>query len=510
MEDTTRTAKGEYARLEGMRSPMIDRAERLAELTVPGLFPDENYDPNNDALTNGATSLGSQALTHLVSRLMLTLFSPSRPFVRLDMDKAAMARLVEQLGIQESQITDVLANGEREMVKELEQAGNRPALYEGLLHLAGIGNVMMDLTGDVIRFISLRDYVVERDPRGRPVTTIIRDAYRLCDLDDDIQQAYRATNPGCKYDEPVCLYTWCRLAKGMYRTCQYIEDLRLPMKYDGKYKPENLPYVPLTWRLPLKQHYGVGRAEEYYNDLSTHDIQAESLQDGAALAATFRWMANPGGLTRPEDLAKSGNGDVLPGSANDLQLLFANIGQQLQTVIALQDTYGRRIGQGFLMNSAVTRDAERVTAEEIRLQAIELDTSLGGVYSRLAMELQGPIARWLIRRSKIKIAGTQINPVVITGLDALGRNAERERLMSFLRDVAAIDSLAPETKIKLEESNIMADLAAGNGVDRGRYVASAETVQARQEFLQQQQLNQQAQAAGVAAGAEAAKQEIQQ
>lgn len=505
-DDLNRTGKSEFMRLDALRQPLIDRSERFAELTVPGMFPDDNYNTGQDSLTNGTTSLGSQGLTHLVSRMMLTLFSPSRPFIRLELNERAMAKLIEQLRVTEAQITEALSAGEREAIKSLETEGNRPALYEGLLHLAGTGNVLMDLTSDVIRFINIRDYVVERDPRGRVVNLIFRDEYRLCDLDDAAQAAYRAQNQGARYDTTVCMYTWVRRIKDMYRSTVYVEDQRLPLRFDGKYKPENLPWVALCWRLPLKQHYGVGRVEEYYSDLATHEQQAQALQDGAALASTFRWMANPGGMTRPEDIQKSDNGDVLPGTTNDLDLLFANIGQQLATVIQLQDGYEKRIGRGFLMNSAMTRDAERVTAAEIRMQAIELDTSLGGAYSRLAMDMQAPIARWLLRKSKVKVANTQVTPVILTGLDALGRNAERERLLSFISDVSAVDNLAPTTKLRLQESNIFADLAAGNGVQRERYVASEDEVRQRQEQARQDMLQAQAQQAGAAVAIEQATQ----
>ena len=57
----------------------------------------------------------------------------------------------------------------------------------------------------------------------------------------------------------------------------------------------------------------------------------------------------------------------------------------------------RRLGAAFLLNTAVTRDAERVTAQEIRMQAQELESSLGGVYSRLANELQLPLAKRLLQ-----------------------------------------------------------------------------------------------------------------
>lgn len=46
-----------------------------------------------------------------------------------------------------------------------------------------------------------------------------------------------------------------------------------------------------------------------------------------------------------------------------------------------------------LLNSAVQRNGERVTAEEIRYVAGELEDTLGGVYSLLSQELQLSLIR---------------------------------------------------------------------------------------------------------------------
>jgi hypothetical protein len=201
------------------------------------------------------------------------------------------------------------------------------------------------------------------------------------------------------------------------------------------------------------------------------------------LASQFRWLQNPGGITRPEDFAQSRNGEVIPGVNGDLTLVVANIGQQLASVMQIGQVYQQRIGAGFLMNSAVTRQAERVTAEEIRLQAIELEQSLGGVYSRLSRDIQQPLVRWLMKKIDLSLKGTKITPVVVTGLDALSRNADLERLLMFLQDVTNLSGINPEQRLMLNEGNIIADFAAGRGVSKTRYVASDDEIRQRQQAI---------------------------
>lgn len=491
-QNDERTAKAEFDRLDGDRQNLLYRFERLAQLTIPSVFTCKEYKSEQDQLTNGFTSLGGQCVTHLTNKLMNAMFAPSRPFFRLGLDNTMLKNIAQQIGVDEGVITDSLAQGERDAMAELEREGCREALYEGVTNLVEVGNVLMDMSGDTLQFVSVRDYVVRRNAKAVPTCIIIREGVRYDDLEDDAQVAYSKVRGVCQDYQELHTYKQVKLVKGMYRETFWVEDVDLGEKYVGKWKPENLPYRALTWRLPLRQHYGVGRVEEYANDLATNDGLSEAQADGAILASQFKWLVSPSGMTRPEDLSGAQNGAVIPGVEGDLALAYANIGQQLQTVLAISQDYQRRLGAGFLLSSAVTRDAERVTAEEIKIQVMELESSLGGVYSRLALSIQQPLALWLIRKAKVNIKGTKITPTVITGLDAISRNGDLERMRAFLGDTAQLDAIQPGTRAKLNENNIISDMAAGNGVDKGRYILPPDVQQANQNKLDQEALGRQA------------------
>lgn len=486
------------------RSAMMARKEAQAAATIPSTMPDSNYSSRTEALTNGASSLGNQGATNIVNKLMLAMFAPGITFMKLDMPPKLKAAFLEQLQLEDdSMLTDVMAEGEREAIRVLEQSGSRPALYEGLAALVCVGDVLMDLSDTaVISFINLRDYAVERNRKGLVLRIVFREITRVQDLEDEAEKEYRNAVPHCKPRDKVTVYTTVRYVRGMYRSTIWVEDVELGPRHSGKWKPENMPYRALTWRLPLGQDYGVSLAEDYSNDLGTHEVVSDALADGAVLAAQFRWACNPSGYTQPEDIEKGSNGDVIPADPKDLSLIFANMGTQLQSIVGIEEIYSRRIGRGFLMNTMVTRNSERTTAEEVKIQAIELEQSLGGVYSRQAIDMQGPISRWMLRKADINIRGTKIEPTIITGLDALSRSAELERLMGFLNDVTALSGIPTETREMLNEQPIISDMAAGRGVDRNRYVASSDVVAQRQQARQQAEANQQAVQAGVEAGAQ--------
>lgn len=493
----------EWESLTADRGTMMSRKERLAQATIPTTLTDSNYKVQNEALTNGASSLGAQGATNVVNKLMLAMFAPGVSFMKLDLAAEAKRKFMGQLGLKDdSMLTDVLAEGEREALLALERSGSRPALYEGLAALTCVGDVLMDLSSkDMISFIGLHDYAVKRNRRGVVRRLVFKEHTYVQDLEPKAEEEYRRATPTAKPDDKVIIYTVIRLVNHMYRSSVYVDDVKLSPSHGGQWKPENLPYRALTWRLPLGQDYGVSLAEDYANDLGAHDIISESLADGAVLASQFRWACNPSGTTQPEQIMTGRNGDVVPADPEDLKLIFANIGQQLQTVMAVEEVYARRLGRGFLLNTAVTRNSERTTAEEVRIQAIELETSFGGVYSRLSIDMQGPIAKWQLRAADIQIKGTKITPTIITGLDALSRGAELDRLKGFLGDVSILSSIQPDTRMMLNEEPIVSDMAAGRGVSRNKYVATVDQINQRKQEQAQAVASQQAVQAGVEAGA---------
>lgn len=497
------SGRGQWETLTATRSAMVSRKEAQAAATIPSVLPDSNYNVENEALTNGATSLGAQGATNIVNKLMLAMFAPGISFMKLTLDEQYKTELMAEMGLQDdSVLTDILVAGEKAAMTAFEQSGSRPALFEGLASLTCVGDVMMDLSDkEQISFITIHDYAVKRNRKGRVIRQVHREKTTVQDLEKEAQEEYRRAMPFCKHDDEVTIYTVVKLVRGMYRSTVWVDDVQLSQRHSGKWTPENMPFRALTWRLPMGQSYGVSLAEDYSNDLGTHDMISEALADGAVLASQFRWACNPSGLTQPEDVEGSRNGAVIPANKADLDLVFANIGQQLATVIQIEDVYARRIGRGFLMNTAVTRNAERVTVEEVRIQAQELETSLGGVYSRLAIDMQAPIARWMLRAADISVKGTKIKPTVITGLDALSRSAELERLMGFLSDVSALSNIPPETREMLNEEPIISAIAAGRGISRKEYVATTDVIAERRQAREQEMANRQAVQAGVNAGA---------
>lgn len=484
------TALGEWQKLTGLRRGFINRCEKYAGFTLPRLCTEDNYKQDNDELAHDWQSVGAQAVNHIVNKLVLALFAPSRPFFRLEAKPDWKKKAVAQ-GIPEADIDEALAKGEQEAIKELDRRGTvRPKLYQTLSNLVVLGNALVYLPRkkeDELRVFGVKSYCVRRTAAGKVKTILIREKVMYDELEQKVQDYLVAQKTKCNPETEVEFFQWIeRQRDGKYRMSQWVDTKRLPSEFDGYWPEDKLPYRALTWQISDEADYGTGLVEDYSGDFAALSALSESQIKGAILSSEFRWLVNPGGVTKPEDLEESENGAALPGLEGDVSLIANSKPGDLQVVQAIAGDYIQRIGRGFLMNSAVTRDAERVTAEEIRQQANELETSLGGTYSRIAVDFQGPVADWLLQAVSLDLSKTQIERTIVTGLDALSRSGDLDAMRSALGDVAQIGSLPPQITGPLKLDVIYSTIFHGHGLPATKFVKSTQEQQAEQAQAQEQ------------------------
>lgn len=507
------TALREWGRMSTERAGFIRRLEKYAAFTLPRLMVGDGYNPYSDELRHDWQSVGAQAVNHVVNKLVLTLFAPSRPFVRLELpDEWKVAFLANNPEMEEVDLDEALAAGERKIVRTLDNVeGFRPRLYTLLAHTIVLGNTLLYLPekrDETPQVISVKRWCLRRTGKGAVRTLIIREEMKFDELEPEVQEAVKKEGDARKYQptSKVCLFKYIeRNHKGGYELTQYVDTCRLPEAFSGAWPNEKaLPYRVLTWNREEDSPYGTGLVEDYAGDFATLSSLSEAEVKGAILASEFRWLLNPNGVTRVEQLEDSNNGDVLAGSEGDLSLITSDKSGAVQAVSSVAQARIQRIGQGFLLGSAVTRDAERVTAEEIRMQATELETSFGGAYSRIANELQSPVADWLVHRAAIKLQGTTLEVSIITGLDALSRSGDLDNLRGALQDIAGLGTITPEAKQELDLGAIYSTIFTGHGLPAGKYVKSEARKQQEAQAQQEQAANAAATEAGVKAGADAA------
>ena len=230
-------------------------------------------------------------------------------------------------------------------------------------------------------------------------------------------------------------------------------------------------------------------------DLNSLESLSKAIVEGSLISAKAMFLVNPNGVTRADSLARAENGAIVAGNAADVEAL--QVGKSADMSVALQtiQLLERRISFTFLMNESVQRDAERVTAEEIRLMAEQLESGLAGVYSMLSQELQLPLIKRVLflmeQAGEIPpIPVDLVDPQITTGLEAIGRGNDKQRLTNFLQVTTA--ALGPEQMLSLiNPSELIRRFAASDGIDIAGLVKTEEELQAEQSQQQKVALEEQ-------------------
>lgn len=503
MYENFETASQVWSKLDGRRQPMIDRAERYAALTIPTVCLPDGFIPESMDITHDWQSLGAQATNHVVNKLMTAMFAPSRPFFRVAEGKRTKA-MAAKLGLSETALADTLANMERTSSKALDERGQRPKLYTVMRHLVVAGNVLLILDNDQLRTMGLKYYCVRRNYQGKVVQLVIREKMRFCDLDEKVQALWST-----KYQKDDECYYYKLInyhSRGGYHMTQWVDEARLPKEWEARWTEDKFPYLALTWNLADESDYGTGLVEDYAGDFEALSQLSEAIVTGGVIGTEFRWVNNPNGLTSIEDFRNSVNGDTISGNAKDVTAIAPPVTEGVKVAQAVAQEYVQRISRGFLMTSAVTRNAERVTAEEVRMNALELEGAFGGTYSSLAPQVQKPIAQWMLATADFDVKGSDLNIVIVTGLDALSRNGELESLDVAFTKLAKF-ATAPEPLLQRTKWQELSDfIGQGCGIDLKRFIMSEQEFAAVQQQMMAQQGALEAQTAGATAQAEAAAQ----
>lgn len=496
------TPSGTWSRLDSLRSGFLSRCERYAALTIPKVCLPAGYDVVSQDQTHDYQSLGAEAVNNVVNKLMIAVFPNGHTFFRMKVDRELRKQLAAQ-GMTEDVIDQVLAEGERDAVTELESSGQRPKLYQLMRHLVITGNVAIDTFShkDHIKVIGIRNFVVSRTGDGKLKTLVIREKLLFGELTAKVQEAL----PG-RFDEDTEVSHYKRIRRlrnGDYVLDQAIDEVALPNdRFGGKWTEETLPFDVLTWDLDDESDYATSLVEEHVADFEALSVLAEGTVDGSVMAAEVRYGVNPAGMTTADDMNKSENGDFLPARPDDIAAITADNYNGVKVAFDVMSRWEQRIARNFLMGSAITRDAERVTAEEIRMNAKELESAYGGRYSALGATLQPRIANWLLDRLKFSIKGTKIKVVIITGLEALSRNADVQNVKMALTDLAAVAALPESLQKRVKFEPLAAFIGRGYGTDLSPFIMNDEEYKAVLDEEQSRMAAQEAAAAGAQAGAQ--------
>jgi len=429
------TAAARFSALSSARTTALDAAREASRLTIPGLIPhdgqNEHYVPSQPY-----QSVGAHGVRTLSARLLLALFPTNVPFFRLELDAGIAAKFAEDKTEADAQ----LAQFSQSATSVMEDARVRPSMAEGLRHLIIAGNVLihLPLKGQP-RLYRLDQYVVKRDETGQFTDIIAAEKVYPSTLAAEVRAAVKIADDPEKSDKAVTVYTVVERRDGTVKHWQEINGIKVPGS-EGSAPADKSGWLPLRWLAVPGSDYGRSHVTEYLGDLLSLEDLSQSVVQFASAASRIITLVNPNSSLDTAELAAAQSGDYLFGAATDVSTIQLDKSQDFGVMRGTAETITERVSTAFLIRSF--RNAERVTAEEVRSQSEELETTLGGTYSLLSSELQQPVAeRYLYiaeREDLIPKLPEGIKAKVITGLAALGRAAEVNRLRTFIGDASAM------------------------------------------------------------------------
>ena len=488
------TARSRYAKLEGDRRPYTDRAEKCAKYTIPMAFP-KATDSSNSNYETPYQSIGARGVNNLTSKLMIALFPPNAPFFRLALGDDIENALGDDSATRQ-QWEEALSKLERTIMSYMETHQIRTTANEALLQLVIAGNVCVFLppAEGGMRIYRLNSYVVSRDGIGNVLEIITKESVAYGALPQEAQSAIGETGV-VDADRAYDIYTHTYLEGDAYKSYQEIEG-NIISGSEQEYPKDKSPWIPLRLKKMDGECYGRSFVDEYLGDLKVLEALSKSVAQVAAVASNILYLVNPNAVTRISELSKAKSGDFIRGKIEDIQILQVNKTSDLQiTENAIQSIEGR-LSYAFLLNSAVQRNAERVTAEEIRYVANELEDTVGSIYSILSQEFQLPLVkRFMVQMARegaipdLPQGSKGVEPLIVTGIEALGRGHDLTKLDTFIR-YAQVFPEAFQTSVK--QGEILRQIATALGIDSSSVVKTDEEVQLEQQQQMQMQMAQQA------------------
>lgn len=482
---------------------VVQKATQYAKWTLPQLMADLS------TVTKGGTvvlerdyqEIGPLLVNNLASKLTALLFPHGRSFYKIK-PSAKLKQSAKAKGLSETDLSSALAQLEMASCQQLFLNGSYDQLVLALKHLIVTGNVLVYRNSDTEKTITygVQSFSVRRDGQGNVMCCILREYTDFESLKPEVQMAVALKNRS-RYENPsaaarVELYT--KIARGqdvngkvIYTVTQEADDV--PVGTAGVYPEHLCPWQAPCYSLIAGENYGRGLVEDYAGGFArlsdeSHASILYSIEMGKLVN-----LVSPGSGANIDELQSAETGEYVQGANGAVEALEKGDAKKYEQMLASIDATFGRLARAF-MYKGNTRDAERVTAEEIKQDALEAESTLGGVYSSLSASMQVPLAHLLLTETDESmlegIIAKDVALDIIAGIPALGRQADVQNLAAAAQDAAAIIPALVPLSNKIDPDKIIAIIFAGHSVDPATVYKDKEQIQQEQIAAREQRQGQ--------------------
>ena len=489
------TAKSRYDYLSSDRSQFLTEAEDAAKLTLPYLI--SGHEENTKGMKQLNTpwqSVGAKGVVALASKLSLSLVPPQTSFFKLQLDES---QLGEQFPPEiKSELDLSFAKIERTILDAIAASDDRVVIHQALQHLVVGGNALIFMGKDGLKLFPLNRFVIERDGNGNVIEIVTKERINKKLIENQIPEEVlysEEEGPESSIDETTgdkeeCdVYTHITRDNNRFIWHQEVFDRELDGS-KGKAPVETTPWLPLRFNTVDGEAYGRGRVGQFIGDLKSLEALSQALVEGSAAAAKVVFVVSPSSTTKPQTLASAGNGAIVQGRPDDIGVVQVGKTADFQTAYQLMAQLEGRLNEAFLILSV--RDSERTTAQEVQMTQMELEQQLGGLFGLLTIEFLVP---YLNRKLSVfqktgeipKIPKGMVKPIIVAGINSLGRGQDVQALGNFLTTLA--QTMGPEAiQQYINPDELIKRLAAAQGIDVLNLVKSMQEIQQERQQNQQQ------------------------
>ena len=486
------TAKSRYDFLSSDRTQFLSEAEDAAKLTLPYLI--RGHEENARGMKQLVTpwqSVGAKGVVALASKLSLSLVPPQTSFFKLQLDESQLGQDFEPQVKSELDLS--FAKIERTILDAIAATDDRVIIHQALQHLVVAGNALIFMGKEGLKLFPLNRFVIERDGNGQVIEIVTRERInkKLIEkyIPEDVEyEDDESVVDETKSDKQECdVYTHVTRDNNRFVWHQEVFDKVLPGS-QGKAPIDTTPWLPLRFNSVDGEAYGRGRVGQFIGDLKSLEALSQALVEGSAAAAKVVFTVSPSSTTKPQTLATAGNGAIVQGRPDDIGVVQVGKTADFQTAYQLMGQLEGRLNEAFLILSV--RDSERTTAQEVQMTQMELEQQLGGLFGLLTVELLVP---YLNRKLTIfqktgeipRIPKGMVKPIIVAGINALGRGQDVQALGGFLQTIA--QTMGPEAiQQYINPDEVIKRLAAAQGIDVLNLVKSVQDRQQEQQQAQQQ------------------------
>lgn len=481
-------------------SVVLQKGTQYAKWTLPQLMAElcELQAGGTVILERDFQEIGALLVNNLGSKLTGLLFPSSRPFYKIKASAVITAAAKKQ-GVKDAELLAGLARLEMKSCQQLFLNASYEQLVLAIKHLIVTGNVLLyrDSKNNKTMAYGLQSYAVRRDGRGNMMDCILREYTDYESLPTAIQDVLKTKHPS-KYREEnegknrVVLFTRIKREYNStgacyYRVSQEADDV--PVGVAGTYPEHLCPWQAVCWSLIVGENYGRGLVEDYAGGFAKlSDSSHAATLYGLAASKVVNLVA-PGQGADIDELQDAENGEYVQGAEGAVQAYEAgDAGKMEQMRQEIEQVFGR-LARAF-MYKANTRDAERVTAYELKQDAMEAEATLGGVYSSLSASLQIPLAHILLTETEPGmmegIVTSEIKLDILAGIPALGRQADVQNIAAAAQDAAAIIPVLKQLSNRVDTEKLLDVIFAGQSVDTSTFYKDQETLDQEAAAAQQQ------------------------